>query len=120
MEHVDDEKVERTVALYCGTRINQNTTIQLFAELVGMEPTEDPAPSSRAVQLTICGINIDLNAAPKIDVVDDDVYHSSDTSDHEVDSNSDPDVDDVDGVPDDIDDKCMNDNGNINVYSVRN
>ncbi|PPR82464.1 hypothetical protein GOBAR_AA38249 [Gossypium barbadense] len=70
------------VALYCETRSNQNAPIQLFAELASVEPIEDPTPL----------INIDLNVAPETDVVGDDVYHSSDPSDHEVDSGSDPDV----------------------------
>ena len=47
------------------------------------------------------GINIDLNAAAETDVVGDDVYYSSDLVDYEVDSESDPDADEV---PDDIDD----------------
>ncbi|KAK5792548.1 hypothetical protein PVK06_033663 [Gossypium arboreum] len=42
MEVVDDEDVETMVALYCGTRSNQNAPIQLFAELAGIEATEDP------------------------------------------------------------------------------
>ncbi|KAH1047930.1 hypothetical protein J1N35_038714 [Gossypium stocksii] len=66
----------------------------------------------------INGIDIDLNAAPETDVVDDDVYHSSDPSDHEVDSDSDPDVDEV---PDDIEDEgVMNEDGNVNTSSVGN
>ena len=50
-------------------------------------------------------------------MVGDDIYNSSDPSDHEVDSESDPDVDEV---PDDIDDEGVNDYGNVNVSSVRN
>lgn len=41
MELVDDEDVETMVALYCGTWSNQNVPIQLFAELAGVEETED-------------------------------------------------------------------------------
>ncbi|PPD85555.1 hypothetical protein GOBAR_DD17505 [Gossypium barbadense] len=52
--------------------------------------------------LTIRGIDIDLNAAPETNVVDDNVYNSSDPSDYEVDIDSDPDVDEV---PDDIGDE---------------
>ncbi|PPD83085.1 hypothetical protein GOBAR_DD19986 [Gossypium barbadense] len=73
IELVDDEDVKTMVALYCETRSNQNAPIQLFA------------------------INIDLNVAPETDVVGDDVYHSSDPSDHEVDSGSDPDVRSAEG-----------------------
>ncbi|PPS11334.1 hypothetical protein GOBAR_AA09300 [Gossypium barbadense] len=43
--------------------------------------------------------------------------HSSDPSDHEVDSDSDPDVDEV---PDDIDGEGVNEDGNINASSVGN
>ncbi|KAK5792549.1 hypothetical protein PVK06_033664 [Gossypium arboreum] len=68
-------------------------------------------------QSTIHGIDIDLNATPETDVVGDDVYHSSDPSDHEVDSESGPDVDEV---PDDIDDEGVNDDRNVNTSSVGN
>ncbi|PPR93552.1 hypothetical protein GOBAR_AA27128 [Gossypium barbadense] len=120
------------VALYCGTRSNQNTPIQLFAELAGVEATEDLTPLgeedgaqescmvvliSYVGQTTIHGIDIDLNAASETDVVGDNVYHSSDPSDHEVDSESDT---DVDKVPDDIDDECVNEDGNVNASSAGN
>ncbi|PPD87342.1 hypothetical protein GOBAR_DD15728 [Gossypium barbadense] len=88
------------VALYCGTRSNQNTPILLFAD-----------------QSTIHGIDIDFNAAPETDVIDDDVYHSNDPSDHEVESYSDLDVDEVSN---DIDDEGMNDDGNVNASSIGN
>ncbi|PPS19793.1 hypothetical protein GOBAR_AA00788 [Gossypium barbadense] len=119
------------VTLYCGTRSNQNVPIELFAELAGVEPTEDPTPLGEEhgaqkpcmvvpisyvdSQLTIREINIDFNVAPENDVVGHDVYHSSDPFNHEVDSDSDLDVDEV---PDDIDDKCMNDDENVNASSV--
>ncbi|PPR93084.1 hypothetical protein GOBAR_AA27588 [Gossypium barbadense] len=133
MELLDDEDMEKMVALYCGTRSNQNAPIQLFAELTGVETTEDPTPLGEEdgaqepcmvvpisyvdSQSIIHGIDIDLNVAPKTDVVGDDVYHSSDHSDHEVDSESDPDVDEV---PDDIDDECVNENKDVNASSVEN
>ncbi|KAH1033145.1 hypothetical protein J1N35_045319 [Gossypium stocksii] len=115
------------VTLYCGTRSNQNAPIQLFAELIGVEPTEDPTPLGEEhgvqelcmvvpisyvdSQSTIHEIDIDLNTAPETDVVGDDVYHSSDPSDDEVDSDSDPDMYEI---PNDIDDEDLNDNRNIN------
>ncbi|KAK5813493.1 hypothetical protein PVK06_028944 [Gossypium arboreum] len=133
MELVDDEDVETMVALYCGTWSNQNAPIQLFAELAGVEETEDPTPlgekdearepcmvvpvSYVGSQSTIHGIDIDLNAAPETTVIGDDVYHSSDPSDHEVDNESDPDVDEV---PDDIDDEGVNEEVNVNASSVGN
>ncbi|PPS07159.1 hypothetical protein GOBAR_AA13492 [Gossypium barbadense] len=133
MELVDDEDVETMVALYCGTWSNQNAPIQLFAELAVVEETEDPTPlgekdgaqepcmvvpvSYVGSQSTIHGIDIDLNAAPETTVIGDDVYHSSDPSDHEVDSESDPDVDEV---PDDIDDEGVNEEVNVNTSSVEN
>ncbi|PPS05481.1 hypothetical protein GOBAR_AA15162 [Gossypium barbadense] len=133
MEHVDDEDVETMITLYCWTLINQNAPIQLFAELAGVEPTEDPTPldeehgaqeSCMVVpisyvdsQSTIRGIDIDLSVVPETDVVGDNVYHSSDPSDHEV--NSDIDLD-VDELPDDIDDESMNDDEKFNASSVGN
>ncbi|PPD81032.1 hypothetical protein GOBAR_DD22032 [Gossypium barbadense] len=105
----------------------------LFAELDGVEPTEDltalgeehraqescmVAPISYVdSQSTIRGIDIDLNVASDIDVVGDDGYDNSDPCDHEVDSDSDLDVDEV---PDDIYNEDLNDDGNINVSSVKN
>ncbi|PPD90816.1 hypothetical protein GOBAR_DD12237 [Gossypium barbadense] len=83
MELVDNEEKETMDTLYCGNRSNQNASIQLFAE-----------------------INIDLNAAIETDVVGNNGYDSSDPSNHEVDSDSDPDVDEV---PNDINDEGVND-----------
>ncbi|PPD81325.1 hypothetical protein GOBAR_DD21727 [Gossypium barbadense] len=133
MEFLDDEDVETMVALYYGTRSIQNPPILLFVELAGVEPTEDPTPlgeeheaqepcmvvliSYVESQSTIHGIDIDLNDTDETDVVGDDVYHSSNPSDHEVNSDSDP---DMDKVPDDIDDECVNNDGNINASSVGN
>ncbi|PPR80815.1 hypothetical protein GOBAR_AA39897 [Gossypium barbadense] len=133
MELVDDEDVETMIALYCGTWSNQNTSIQLFAELAGVEATEDPTPLGEEdgvqtpcmvvpvsyvdSQSTIHGIDIDLNAAPKTDVAGDNVYYSSDLVVHEVDSENDP---DVDKVPDDIDNECVNEDGNANASSMGN
>ncbi|PPS01111.1 hypothetical protein GOBAR_AA19550 [Gossypium barbadense] len=68
-------------------------------------------------QSTIHGINIDLNAAPETDLVGVDIYHSNDPFDHEVDSDSDLDVDEV---LDDIDDVGVNEDGNVNASLVGN
>ncbi|KAH1107774.1 hypothetical protein J1N35_011542 [Gossypium stocksii] len=108
MKPIDDKDVETMAALYCGNRSNQNVPIQLFAKVAGVEPTEDPTP---------LGIDINLNVAPKTDVVGNDVYNSSDASDHEVDIDSDPNMDEV---PNDIDDEGVNDDGNVNASSVEN
>ncbi|KAH1032285.1 hypothetical protein J1N35_044459 [Gossypium stocksii] len=133
MELVDDEDMETMVALYCGTQSNQNAPIQLFVELASVEPTEDPAPLGEEdgaqepcmvvsisyvdSQSTIHGIDIDLNTAPETDVVGDDAYHNSDPFDHKVDSDNDLIVNEV---SDDIDDECVNKDGNINMSSVEN
>ncbi|PPS09299.1 hypothetical protein GOBAR_AA11347 [Gossypium barbadense] len=122
MELVDDENMETMIALYCRNGSDKNAPIHLFAELAGMEQNEDltaygeehGAQEPCVVALisyvdsesTIHGIGIDLNVTPDIDVVGDNGYDSSDPCDLEVDSNSDPDVDDV---PDDIDDEDVND-----------
>ncbi|PPS12863.1 hypothetical protein GOBAR_AA07771 [Gossypium barbadense] len=132
MELVDDD-VETMIALYCGNGSDKNSPIHLFAELAGMEQNEDltaygeehateeprvVAPISYVdSESTIRGIDIDLNLTPDIDVVGDDGYDNSDHCDEEVDSDSDPDVDDV---LYDIDDEDVNDDGNINASSVGN
>ncbi|KAK5784788.1 hypothetical protein PVK06_039322 [Gossypium arboreum] len=68
-------------------------------------------------ELTILGIDIDLNVTPDMDVVGDDGYDNSDPCYQEVDSDNDLDVDDV---PDDIDNEDVNDDENINASSVGN
>ncbi|KAK5842651.1 hypothetical protein PVK06_005031 [Gossypium arboreum] len=75
------------------------------------EPAEDPIPlgeKHRAQELcivvpisyidsqsTVYGTDIDLSTAPETDTVGDDGYVSSDPFDHEVYSDSDPDVDEI-------------------------
>ncbi|KAL1135786.1 hypothetical protein V6Z11_A12G195700 [Gossypium hirsutum] len=133
IELVDDEEMETMITIYCGNQSDQTAPIQLFAELVGMEPTknlttlgeehgaQEPcmlAPISYVdSESTIRGIDIDFNVASDIDMVGDDGYNSSDPCDHKVDSDSDADVDEV---PDDIDGEDVNDDENINASSVRN
>ncbi|KAK5836239.1 hypothetical protein PVK06_012010 [Gossypium arboreum] len=125
--------METMIALNYENWSDKNALIHLFAELAGMEQNEDltaygeehgaqepcmVAPISYVdSKSTIREIDIDLNVTPNVDVVGDDGYDSSDPCDQEVDSDSDP---DVDGVPDDIDDEGMNNNGNINASSVKN
>ncbi|KAH1096490.1 hypothetical protein J1N35_013411 [Gossypium stocksii] len=133
MELVDDEDVETMIDLYCGNGGNKNAPIHLFAELAGMEENKDVnayseehgarepcivAPISYVdSESTIGGINIVLNITPVIDIGGDDGYDGRDHCDEEVNSESDP---DVDNVPDDIDDEDVNNGGNINVSSVGN
>ncbi|PPS14908.1 hypothetical protein GOBAR_AA05685 [Gossypium barbadense] len=68
-------------------------------------------------QSTVLRSDIDLNAASETDVVGNDRCSSSDASNHEVDNDSDL---DVDKILDDIDDKGVNDDGNVNASSVEN
>ncbi|PPD98807.1 hypothetical protein GOBAR_DD04168 [Gossypium barbadense] len=68
-------------------------------------------------QSTARGFDIDLNVVPDTDVVGEDRYDSSDPCDHEVDSDSDSNVDEV---LNDIDDEGVNDDENFNASSVRN
>ncbi|PPD83959.1 hypothetical protein GOBAR_DD19112 [Gossypium barbadense] len=133
MELVDDEDVEKMITLYCGNGSDKNAPIHLFVELAGIEQNEDVnayseehgaqepcmvAPISYVDnESTIGGIGIDLNITPDIDVVGDDGFDSSDHCDQEVNSDSDPDADDV---PNDIDDEDVNNDGNINASSVGN
>ncbi|PPD88718.1 hypothetical protein GOBAR_DD14362 [Gossypium barbadense] len=118
MELVDDEDVETMVDLYCGNGSEKNAPIHLFAELVGMEQNasneEDGAEEPRMVapisyvdsESTMGGIGIDLNFTPDVDMVggeEECVGEEEGGGDHwdeEVDSDANPDLDDV---PDDID-----------------
>ncbi|PPD70904.1 hypothetical protein GOBAR_DD32213 [Gossypium barbadense] len=106
VELVDDDDLETMVALYRGNWSNQNASIQLFAELADVEPTENLTP-----------LDISLNDASETDAVGDDGYDSSDPSYHKIDSDSGPDMDEV---SDDIDDECANDDGNVNVSIAEN
>ncbi|PPD85720.1 hypothetical protein GOBAR_DD17325 [Gossypium barbadense] len=112
---------------------NEDVETMLFTELAGVEPTTDPNPLGEEHgaqelcmvvlisyvdnQSTIRGIDIDLNASPETDVVSDDIYHNSDPSNHEVNSDSNLDMDEV---PNEIDDEGMNDDENVNTSSVEN
>ncbi|PPD76338.1 hypothetical protein GOBAR_DD26733 [Gossypium barbadense] len=132
MEVVDDEDVETMVALYCGNGSDKNALIHLFAELVGMEQNEDVNASDEEhgaqepwmvalisyvdSESTMGGIGIDLNITPDIDVDGGEKEGGSYHWDEEVNSDGDPDVDDV---PDDIDDEDVNNDRNINASSVR-
>ncbi|PPS20045.1 hypothetical protein GOBAR_AA00537 [Gossypium barbadense] len=89
------------VTVYCGNQRDQNAPIQLFVELASVEPTED---------LILLG---EEHAAQEPCMV----ILISDPSNHEVDSDSDLNVDEV---LNDIDDECVNDDRNINASSVEN
>ncbi|PPD70259.1 hypothetical protein GOBAR_DD32863 [Gossypium barbadense] len=127
MELADDEDVETMVDLYCGNGSDKNAPIHLFAELAGMEQNEDVnasdeehgaqepcmvAPISYVdSESTMGGMGIDLNITPDVDMVGGEEEcgceekGGGDHWDEEVDSDGDPDVDDV---PDDIDDEDIN------------
>ncbi|PPD94292.1 hypothetical protein GOBAR_DD08664 [Gossypium barbadense] len=127
MELVDDEDVETMIDLYCGNGSEKNAPIHLFAELVGMKQNEDVnafdeedraeepwmvAPISYVdSESTMGGIGIDLNITPDVDMVGGEEEGAGEEEgggdhwDEEVNSDGDPDVDDV---SDDIDDECIN------------
>ncbi|PPD95748.1 hypothetical protein GOBAR_DD07227 [Gossypium barbadense] len=123
MELVDDEDVETMVDLYCGNGSEKNALIHLFAELVGMEQNasdeEDGAEEPRMVapisyvdsESTMGGIGIDLNFTPDVDMVGGEEECAGEEEgggdhwDEEVDSDADPDLDDV---PNDIDAEDVN------------
>ncbi|PPD87226.1 hypothetical protein GOBAR_DD15843 [Gossypium barbadense] len=122
MELAYDEDVETMVDLYCGNGSDKNAPIHLFAELVGMEQNasdeEYGAEGPRMVapipyvdsESTMGGIGIDLNITPDVDMVGGEEECAceeggGDHWDEEVDSDGDPDVDDV---PDDIDNEDIN------------
>ncbi|KAH1091871.1 hypothetical protein J1N35_019128 [Gossypium stocksii] len=151
MKLVDDKDMETMVALYFRDRSCQTNPIQLFAELVDVESTEDSTPlgEKRGVQdlcmvvlkayvdkqLTVYGIDIDLNAPPayenlnsgphlqihpvviETDADGDYVYGNNGSSDHNVKYYSDLDQNEV---PNDIDDKDTNDDGNVDASSIEN
>ncbi|PPE01533.1 hypothetical protein GOBAR_DD01412 [Gossypium barbadense] len=98
--------------------MEQNEDVNAYGEEHGAQKPCMVAPISYVdSELTIDGISIDLNITPDIDVVGDDGYDGSDHYDEEVNSDSDPDVDDV---SDDIDDEDVNNDGNISTSSVGN
>ncbi|PPD95061.1 hypothetical protein GOBAR_DD07901 [Gossypium barbadense] len=117
MELVDDEDVETMVNLYCGNGSEKNAPIHLFVELVGMEQNEDVnasdeedgAEEPRMVapisyvdsESTMGGMGIDLNITPDVDMVGGEEEGAGEEEgggdywDEEVDSDADPDVDDM-------------------------
>ncbi|KAL1063052.1 hypothetical protein V6Z11_D13G119400 [Gossypium hirsutum] len=121
------------VDLYCGNGSEKNAPIHLFAELVGMEQNasdeEDGAEEPRMVapisyvnsESTMGGIGIDLNITPDVDMVGgeeegvDEEEGGGDHWDEEVNSDADPDLDDV---PNDIDAEDVNNDEGINASSV--
>ncbi|PPD72613.1 hypothetical protein GOBAR_DD30473 [Gossypium barbadense] len=131
MELVNDKDVETMIDLYCGNGSDNNAPIHLFAELADMEQNEDinasdeehgaqepwmVAPISYVdSESTMGGIDIDLNITPDVDMVGGEEEGGGDHWDEEVDSDDDPDVDDV---PDDIDSEYVNNDKGINASSV--
>ncbi|PPD96625.1 hypothetical protein GOBAR_DD06344 [Gossypium barbadense] len=107
MELVDDEDVETMVDLYCGNESDKNAPIHLFAELAGMEQNEDVNASDEEHGAQ------ELWMVAPISYVDKE--GGGDHWDEEVDSDGDPDVDDV---LDDIDDEDVSNDEGINASSV--
>ncbi|PPS02214.1 hypothetical protein GOBAR_AA18449 [Gossypium barbadense] len=98
--------------------MEQNEDLTAYGEEHGAHESYMVAPISYVdSESTLCRIDIDLTVTPNIDVVSDDGYDSSDPCDQEVNSDSDPDVDDVFN---DIDNEDVNDDGNTNVSSIGN
>ncbi|PPD89215.1 hypothetical protein GOBAR_DD13859 [Gossypium barbadense] len=99
MKLADDEDVETMVDLYCGNGSGKNAPIHLFAELVGMEQNasdeEDGAEEPRMVA-PISYVDKECGCEEE---------GGGDHWDEEVDSDGDPNVDDV---PDDIDNEDIN------------
>ncbi|PPD91592.1 hypothetical protein GOBAR_DD11472 [Gossypium barbadense] len=121
MELVEDEDVETIVDLYYGNGSDKNAPIHLFAKLAGMEQNEDVNASDEEYEAqepwmvapisyvdsesTMGGIGIDLNITPDVDMVGGEEEGGGDHWDEEVDSDGDPNVDDV---LDNINDECIN------------
>ncbi|KAL1078488.1 hypothetical protein V6Z11_D10G163000 [Gossypium hirsutum] len=121
------------VDLYCGNGSEKNAPIHLFAELVSMEQNasdeEDGAEEPRMVasisyvdsESTMGGIGIDLSITPDVDMVGGEEEGAGEEEgggehwDEEVDSDANPEVDDV---PDDIDAEDLNNDEGINASSV--
>ncbi|PPD75332.1 hypothetical protein GOBAR_DD27759 [Gossypium barbadense] len=96
--------------------MEQNEDVNASGEEHGAQEPWMVAPISYVDSESTMGrIGIDLNITPDIDVVGGEEEGGSDNWDEEVDSDGDPDVDDV---PDDIDDEDVNNDGNINASSV--
>ncbi|PPR85233.1 hypothetical protein GOBAR_AA35461 [Gossypium barbadense] len=97
--------METMVALYCGNQGDQNAPVQLLAELVDVERIEDLTPLGEEHGAQ--------EPCLMTDAIGDDGCGSSDPFDHEVDSGN-PNMDEV---SDDIDNKAVNDNRNVNASS---
>ncbi|PPS14635.1 hypothetical protein GOBAR_AA05939 [Gossypium barbadense] len=93
MELVNDEDVETMIALYCGNQSDQNAPTYLFAELAGVEPTEDFATYAKEHGAQEPLVILVIKRSIVIVILDE--------------------------VSDDIDDEDVNDDGNINVSSIR-
>ncbi|PPD68680.1 hypothetical protein GOBAR_DD34437 [Gossypium barbadense] len=102
MELIDNEDVETMVALYCRNQSGHTEPIQLFAELVDMEPAKDFTPLSEEHRVQDLCTKVSRAFIDRRSIVED--Y-------------SDPDLDEV---LDDIDDEGANGNGNVYASSVGN
>ncbi|PPE00214.1 hypothetical protein GOBAR_DD02790 [Gossypium barbadense] len=137
------------VTFYYRNQSGYTKSIQLFAELANVESVEDFIPLSEehgvqdpCTEVSRASVdrqstihNIDFNAPPAYENLDsshclqihvmviethadsDNGYDNNSPSDHEVEDYSDPNLDEVSN---DIDDKCANDDRNINESLVGN
>ncbi|PPD85670.1 hypothetical protein GOBAR_DD17393 [Gossypium barbadense] len=103
IELVDDEDVETMVALYSQNKSGHIELTQLFAELADVELTEDFTALSEEY-----GVQHPYG---------EDGYDNNALFDHKVKDFSDLDLDEV---PDDIDDECVNRDRNVYASSVGN
>ncbi|KAK5813147.1 hypothetical protein PVK06_028593 [Gossypium arboreum] len=148
MELVNDKDMETMITLHCRNQSGHTKLIQLFAELANVESAEDfiPLSAEHGVQdlctkvprasvdkrLTVRDINFNapptyenLDLGPYLQIhavviqtdADSDNGYDNNGPNYEVENYSDPDLDEV---PEDIDDKYVNDDRNVNASSVGN
>ncbi|PPD87045.1 hypothetical protein GOBAR_DD16038 [Gossypium barbadense] len=114
MELVDDEDVETMVDLYCGNESEKNAPIHLFVELVGMEQNASDEEDGAEEPRMVAPISY-VHSESTMEEGAGEEECGGDYWDEEVDSDADPDVDDV---PDDIDAEDVNNDEGINASSV--
>ncbi|KAH1129468.1 hypothetical protein J1N35_000846 [Gossypium stocksii] len=117
MELEDDEDIETMVAFYCPTGSVNTELMQLFVELADVEFDIDLSALPMSKNLN-SGLRLQIHPVLiKTDVDDEDGYDNNGCSGYEVEDYSEPNLDEV---PDDINNKYANYDGNVYASLVGN
>ncbi|KAK5844524.1 hypothetical protein PVK06_000664 [Gossypium arboreum] len=103
-----DEDVETIVTIYCPNGMVNTEYVQLFAKLTDVEPVEDVIPLTQHYEIHPVMIETDLDG--------EDGFDNNDDSDNKGEDFSDPNVDEV---PNDIDNECVDDDENVYAHSIK-